>query len=409
MTTLGRVTGLGITTIAVMVIVVVAFLWVGPGARNIFSPASASVLYDEEQVVSIYERVSAAVVEVDTGHGSGRNLQLLGGGSGFIIDTEGHIVTNNHVVEGASRVQLKFSDGTTTDATVVGTNPANDIALLKVDASLVKGIQPLAFGDSSRLKPGQLAIAIGNPFGLEGSVTVGVVSQIGRDLPSELGRPISNVIQTDALINPGNSGGPLLDSNGAVMGINTAIQVSPAGAASRGIGFAVPINTVKSVLPRLKLESVVRPPWLGIRALDVDAQLSERLELTVDSGVYVIEITPGSPAAEAGLRKAGIGSRNRPASGGDIISRVNRVEVDSTAALIAQLNALRPGDEVTLTVVRGDATLDVVVVLGVWPEVGDLSSPHRFERPQPPSPHGFPWEHFRDFFPRRDDDGRNAP
>ena len=157
------------------------------------------------------------------------------------------------------------------------------------------------------LSPARWLIAIGNPFGLEGSVTVGVVSQVGRDMPSNIGRPISNVIQTDALINPGNSGGPLLDSSGAVVGINTAIQRSRLDGSSNGIGFAVPINSLKSVLPRLKTEAVVKPPWLGVSAVAVDAQLAERLGLSVTSGVYVAGVAPDSPAEAAGLMGVGRG------------------------------------------------------------------------------------------------------
>ena len=169
--------------------------------------ATAATLFDEQQVVTIYEQVSPAVVEVKSEFGSRFGSEQSGTGSGFLVDADGHIVTNNHVVEGASNVKVTFTNGTTADAISVGRNPANDLALLKVDASFVDGIEPVRIGDSSALKPGQLAVAIGNPFGLEGSITVGVISQLQRELPSSLGRPIANVIQTDTLINPGNSGG----------------------------------------------------------------------------------------------------------------------------------------------------------------------------------------------------------
>ena len=207
MTNMARGMGLGMTAVAVAAIIIVAFLWVGPGLGSLSNTASASVLFDEDLVVGIYERVSPAVVEVNTGYGSGSSLVRRGAGSGFLIDTEGHIVTNNHVVERAGSLKVKFSNGTTADATIVGRSPANDLALLKVDSAAVSGIQPVELGDSSVLKPGQMAVAIGNPFGLHGSVTVGVISQLERSLPSQMGRPISNVIQTDALVNPGNSGG----------------------------------------------------------------------------------------------------------------------------------------------------------------------------------------------------------
>ena len=405
MTSLARGMGLGITSVAVGVIVVVAFLWAGPGMEAFYNTASASVLFDEQNVVDIYELVSPAVVEVNISNGSGSNLRRTGTGSGFLIDSEGHIVTNNHVVDGVTRVKVKFSNGTNAEAVVVGRNPANDLALLKIDSALVEGIQPVVLGDSSRIKPGQMAIAIGNPFGLDGTVTVGVISQLGRDLPSELGRPISNVIQTDALINPGNSGGPLLDSSGAVLGINTAIQVSPVGGASGGLGFAVPINTLKSVLPRLMTETVVRPPWLGIQAADIDAQLAERLDLPADHGVYVTGVSPDSPAEQVGLLESGVESRGMAAGGGDIIVSVDGVFVDSTAELVAQLNNRQPGDEVTLTIIRGSESLDLVVTLGDWPEKPDVKQSPRFQPRPRPDRHPVPPGLFDWFFqlPRQDD------
>ena len=401
MSNVARGMGVGATVVAIGVIMMVAFLWAGPGAQALFGTASASVLFDEQHVVDVYERVSPAVVEVTNGVGTGTNLQSQGSGSGFLIDSEGHIVTNNHVVEGATRITVRLSDGTSVEATILGTNPANDLALLKVAASSVEGILPVPLGDSSGLKPGQMAIAIGNPFGLEGSVTVGVISQVGRDLPSSLGRPISNVVQTDALINPGNSGGPLLDSSGNVVGINTAIQPSPLDGSFRGIGFAVPIDTLKTVLPRLKTEAVVRPAWLGVRAADIDAQLAERQGLPVDSGVYVVGVSPDSPAEEAGLVEALTNARGGASTGGDIIIAVDGVAVDSTVELITQLNARQAGDQVTLTVIRGGETIQVVVTLGEWPGP-QVTTEQRFERRSPRDRSPFPKDESQPF-PRPND------
>ena len=402
MSSLTRVMGLGMVTVSMAVALVVAFFWVGPGSGAIFPSASASVLYDEGMVVGVYERVSPAVVDVSATLGSGR--RLTGTGSGFLIDEEGHIATNSHVIEGASGVKVKFSNGTAADAEIVGTHESSDLALLKVDASAVSGILPVPLGDSSKIKPGQMAIAIGNPFGLEGSVTVGVVSQIGRSLPSALGRTISDVIQTDALISPGNSGGPLLDSNGAVIGINTAIEVSPTGSGIRGIGFAVPVNNLTSILPRLKSEGNIVPPWLGIHAQDIDADLVERLELPVGRGVYIVGVVSDSPADKAGLRESGTGPGGGAAHGGDIITRVDGVEVDSVADIIAQFNTNKPGDETLLAVVRGDETLELTATLGEWPQHNDLWERPHFERPDHdrwPYHRGFPWDEFRRFFPSR--------
>ena len=400
-----RGVGLGMVTAAAAIIVVVAYLWVGPGGDSIFKTASASVLFNEQQVIDVYARVSPAVVEVNTGRGTGTDLVPTGSGSGFLIDSDGHIVTNYHVVDGAETVKINFSDGTSATATVVGTFQANDMALLKVDATDVAGIQPITLAGSDNLNPGQMAIAIGNPFGLEGSVTVGVVSQVGRDLPSNLGRPISNVIQTDALINPGNSGGPLLDSDGRVIGINTAIQVSPTGGVSRGIGFAVPINTLKSVLPQLKAGGSLKPPWLGVQATDIDSLLSERLELPVTSGVYVTGVVPQGPADEAGLVESGVGARGTAALGGDIITAVDGVALSTVAELVAQLNNNRSGDEVTLTVIRGGETIQVTVVLGEWPDQEQRQRPRTQPRRPEPDDRDDPRDRFRQFGPRQGPDG----
>ena len=198
MSSMAKGVSLGMTTVAVAVVFLVAFLWVGPGQDALLATQPASALFDEELVEGIYERVSPAVVEVDTGNGIGVDLVPLGKGSGFLIDADGHIVTNNHVVEGAGNVTVTFSNGISAEASILGRDIANDLALLKVDPSVVEGIEPVVLGDSSALRPGQLAIAIGNPFGLEGSITVGVVSQVGRSLPTDLRRPISGVVQTDA-------------------------------------------------------------------------------------------------------------------------------------------------------------------------------------------------------------------
>ena len=394
-------------TVGIAIVLVVAFFWVGPGAGAVFTSASASALYDQGDVVNIYESVSPAVVEVSSTVDSRRRLIGTGTGSGFLIDTEGHIVTNNHVIDGASNVRVKFSNGTGVDAEIVGTYQSGDLALLKVDPSAVSDILPVPLGDSSEVKPGQMAIAIGNPFGLDGSVTVGVVSQVGRSLTNAQGRSINGVIQTDALINPGNSGGPLLDSNGAVIGINTAMQVSPTGRGVGGIGFAIPVDVLASILPRLKAEGNIVPPWLGILARPIDADLMERLELPVDRGVYIVRVLPDSPADEAGLRGSGrgIGGTEASAPGeGDIITRVDGVEIDSVAGMIAQLKDKKPGDETLLTVVRGDETLELTATLGERPQNNGLRERPRFRQPDSDrwsDRRGFPWGKFRRFFQDR--------
>jgi S1-C subfamily serine protease len=372
------------TAVAVAVILVVAFAWVGPGLDRLTPPATASFLFDEDQVRKIYDRVSPAVVEVNVDRKSGGFFTQIGSGSGFLVDNEGYLATNNHVVEGADRVRVTFPDGITTQAVVLGRNPANDLALLKVDAKVVADIRPVELGDSSSVRPGQLAIAIGSPFGLGGSLTVGVISGVGRDLPSDLGRSITGVLQTDALINPGNSGGPLLDGRGQVVGINTAIRVSYTNANLRSIGFAVPVNTLVELLPRLKQGQLVQPAWLGVSALTLEPLLVETFGLTERRGVYIIGVVPSSPAAQAGLVPAQTDSRGRPGANGDIIVGVGGVVLDSVNDLITQLNRRQPGEKIIVTIIRNGVKMDVPVTLGWWPAEEESRHPFRtFPRQMP--------------------------
>ena len=364
---------LAVTAVSSAVILVIAFAWFGPGLGSAVSSASAS-LFDEELVQAVYDRVSPAVVDINVDRKVGDSFYRLGFGSGFVIDSEGHVVTNNHVIQQGDRVRVSFQDGTSTPAEILGTNPANDLALLKVPKEAVSGIDPVPFGDSTKARPGQLAIAIGSPFGLDGSVTVGVISGIDRTLDSDIARPISGVLQTDALISPGNSGGPLLNRAGEVLGINTAIQLSALDYASpgltrRSIGFAVPINTLAGLMADLKEGKVVRPPWLGISAMSLDSSLIESLGLELDRtrGVYVTQVMPGSPAQEAGLVPSGTLARGQPGEGGDLIVAVGGVDVESVGDLIAQLNRYSPGTEIELTLIRQGDETNVLVTLGEWP------------------------------------------
>ena len=336
---------LAVTSLSMAVIAVVAFAWFGPGLDRVAPPASAA-LFDERLVQQIYEEASPAVVDINVDLKVSDSFNRLGAGSGFLIDMDGHIVTNNHVIQNADRVRVSFQDRTSVEAEVLGTNPANDLALIKVDPSAVAGVMPLTLGDSGSLRPGQLAIAIGSPFGLGGSVTVGVISGVDRTINSDISRPISGVVQTDALINPGNSGGPLLNRDGQVVGVNTAIKVSspilaPRNLGQQSIGFAVPTNTLNHLLPRLKARGEIRPPWLGISAATLDPLLVEVLELPVDSGVYVTQVMSGSPAKEAKLIPSGADQTGMPTRGGDIIISVNGIPVFAVADLITELNKHR--------------------------------------------------------------------
>ena len=363
---------LAVTVVSAAVILIIAFAWFGPGLGGA-SPSVSAALFDEQVVQDIYRRVSPAVVEVRIDFRGGDSFTRLGSGSGFLIDDQGHIVTNNHVIQDADRVRVNFQNGESVEAEVLGTNPGNDLALLKVDSAVVEGIDPVALGDSSQAIAGQMAIAIGSPFGLDGSVTVGVISGVGRTLDSDIARPIAGVLQTDALISPGNSGGPLLNSSGEVLGINTAIRVSRGALDLRSpglpsIGFAVPINTLADLLPRLKQKQVIRPPWLGISAMGLEPLLVESLDLPADRGVYVTQVFPDSPAAQAGLLASGNDFLLRPTGDGDIIVEVDGVPVDSVASLITLLNQHLPGDSISLKVIRDGEEIEVLVTLGEWPE-----------------------------------------
>ncbi|MFC1972366.1 S1C family serine protease [Chloroflexota bacterium] len=330
------------------------------------------VLYDEDTVVSIYERAIPSVVKIEVVlEGESETIgpfdlgpfQRRGQGSGFIIDQEGHILTNNHVVDNTSTVEIVLHNGNVLDAEVIGTDRENDLALLKTDPGSLGEFASLSLGNSDEIKPGQMAIALGSPYGLEGSITVGVISGIGRALSSEVQRLMTNIIQTDAAINPGNSGGPLLNSKGEVIGINTAIEVS----ATR-IGFAIPVNTAKSLLPALLEGGEVGSSWLGIRGMAINKELFTKLELAVDTGVYVIEVISESPAADAGLRGSGTDEGGDPTFGGDIITKVDRQSVAKVEDLISYFNGKKPQDEVSLTIYRGDKILSIKATLGEWPE-----------------------------------------
>jgi S1-C subfamily serine protease len=352
------------------------------------APAFNAVAADENTIIDLYEKNIPAVVMVQVTIG-GSNLpdpfgfgapQQRGQGSGFVIDTQGHILTNNHVVGDASKIKIVLHNGKTLDAEIVGTDEENDLGLIKVDPVALSGIKPLTLGDSDAIRPGQLAVALGSPYGLEGSITTGIVSGIGRSLPGATRRPIANVIQTDAAINPGNSGGPLLNSKGEVIGINTAIEPS-----SNGIGFCVPINTAKSLLPQLIKGGEVKNAWLGISGLDIDDELATQLKLPVKSGIYVVNVTKDSPAETAGLKGSGEDQQREPNAGGDIITAVDGKNVDKVESLVVYFNSKAPGDKVTLSVYRDGRSQNVEVTLGEWPSTSRLTLQPRGTTP-PPTP-----------------------
>ena len=326
-------------------------------------------------LISLYQRVNPAVVYVEVLVQHGGGLQQMGSGSGFVIDRDGHVVTNNHVVEGADALQVVLADGSVTnEVEIVGRDPYSDLAVIAIDAD-PESLVPLALGDSDALQVGQRVIAIGNPFGLQGTMTTGVVSAVGRTLTSQAleGGSFSNpeIIQTDAAINPGNSGGPLLDSRGRVVGVNTAIR-SGTGV-NAGVGFAVPVNTVKRIVPGLIDHGSYEYPYLGItsdRRFTV-AELAEALDLPVNQGVLVTEVQPGTAADEAGLeggdREVEVMGQSIIA-GGDIITEIDGETLRTFDDLVAYLvSDAEVGQEVTLTVFRDGSRMEVPVTLGERP------------------------------------------
>ena len=337
--------------------------------------AFAGLAAEDALLVNLYQRVNPSVVYIAVMIDAGEALSPFGSGSGFVYDTEGHIVTNNHVVAGANAIQVTFADGSVADARIVGRDAYSDLAVIKVDVPAER-LAPLELGDSSTLQVGQRVVAIGNPFGLRGTMTLGIVSAVGRTLPSSelrTGGSFANpeIIQTDAAINPGNSGGPLLDLHGRVVGVNTAID-STTGVNS-GVGFAVPVNTVKRIVPHLIAKGAYHYPYLGITSqsrLSL-AMLAEPLNLPVTRGVLIAEVLPGTAAERAGLRS---GDREvevmgvQVIAGGDIIIAIDGYEVRDYDDFIAYLvRETEVGQRVVLTIIRDGERMEVPVTLGERP------------------------------------------
>jgi S1-C subfamily serine protease len=314
-------------------------------ARPVSNPGASSV-------ADIYEKVAPGVVFISARSGRGAQLEPGPGsasGSGFVIDDDGDIVTNQHVVDGATDVRVRFGeDGDPIRARIVGEDPSSDLALLKIDPSKVKGgLQPLELGDSKNLRPGEATIAIGSPFGLSGSVTTGVVSALDREITAPNDFPISGVVQTDAAINPGNSGGPLLDAQGRVIGVNSQIATNGAAGSNSGVGFAVPIDTVREVVPALERDGKIERPYLGVSTSDATG--SQR-------GVVIRAVVPGGPADRAELRP------------GDRIVSLGDTPLREASDVQKAVLERKPGDEVEIRYVRGSRERTATVELGTRPE-----------------------------------------
>lgn len=327
----------------------------------------------ERRVIDVYERVAPSVVSITTQvlrRGFFFELPEEGAGSGFILDQTGHILTNYHVIDGAREIDVSINDDYVASATVVGVDPRNDIAVLKVEAP-TEVLVPVELGTSANLKVGQRAIAIGNPFGQFGrTLTIGVISALDRTLEGSDGRTITGIIQTDAAINRGNSGGPLLDSRGRVIGINTAI-FSPTGT-SAGVGFAVPVDTVKRLLPDLLTLGRYRHPWLGVRyAYELRASLASALKLPINQGLLIVQVYQDSPLAQAGIRGAqqeAVVGNQRVYVGGDVLTAIDGYPVQTLDGMETLLeDNYTVGDQVTVTLLREGQPLELTIQLAEEP------------------------------------------
>jgi putative serine protease PepD len=332
---------------------------------------SAALTEDERNNVGVYEKVADGVVNITS---TAMQLDFFfnafptqGSGSGSIIDTKGHILTNHHVVADAQKLEVTLADGSKWPGKLVGSDPDNDLAVIKIDASREK-LKVISMGDSRNLRVGQKVLAIGNPFGLQRTLTTGIISSLGRTIRSAVGTLIEDVIQTDAAINPGNSGGPLLNSDGEIIGINSAI-ISPSGG-NVGIGFAIPVNTAKRVVPELLTKGYVTYPWIGATIQSLIPEIAKYRKLKIERGAMIAEVVKDGPADKAGLK--GGNQRVQVGNmivlvGGDIVVKADQHDVKTNDELIRYIREKKPGDTILLKVFRKDAFIDVKVTLGERP------------------------------------------
>jgi 2-alkenal reductase len=344
-----------------------------PVVKEVQVPVTVDTAGQQEIFISLYERVLPGIVSLQVVGDQGGSL-----GSGFVYDDQGHILTNYHVVEGAKQLEVDFTSGYKIYGTVIGTDPDSDLAVVKVNAPASE-LHPLPLGDSNSLKVGQTVIAIGNPFGLSGTMTTGIISALGRTLDSQRGAPsggfftAGDIIQTDAAINPGNSGGPLFNLNGEVIGVNRAIRTTnftgTGEPVNSGIGFAIAINIVKRVAPVLITEGQYDYPYLGISSIDeLSLPQIEALGLQSFTGAYVTSVTPNGPADKAGIRAGDQSTSAGLNAGGDMIIAIDGRSIRSFDDLLRYLiNNKSPGETVVLTVLRGEEQVDVTITLGKRP------------------------------------------
>ena len=374
----GLLVGSALGAMIVITIFTVFFISPPEPINSIIDPSEKYDIQPKKQVVpysnnlslsDIFEKTEPGVVRVNVQRENA--VDGVGGiGSGFVFDKKGHVITNAHVVKDATKMVVTFLDGRSYNAEIIGVDEYTDIAVIKVNADLSL-LQPVSLGDSSTLKVGEEIAAIGNPFGLSGSMTSGIVSQLGRLLPTENQYSIPDVIQTDAAINPGNSGGPLLNMMGGVVGINTAIQSNTGS--NTGVGFAIPSQTVAKIVPTLIEEGEYKHPWIGVSGRDIDPDLAKVLKVTDAIGFLIVAVVEDSPASKAGLigseKTIEVDGVNYPI-GGDIIVAVDGIEVRQIDDILIHLQRAKSiGDEMVLEVLRDNRTTNITIILQERPNV----------------------------------------
>jgi S1-C subfamily serine protease len=331
------------------------------------NPAQVTIVSDEDQVlIDLYARLNPSVVNITVYTNQNGGLIPLGQASGFVYDGQGHIVTNAHVVEGGDSYEVTFSDGLIREASLVAEDVYSDLAVLQVE--LPATASPIPLGNMSQLAVGQTVVAIGNPFALEGTLTRGIISALGRTIPSLTQYSIPEAIQTDAAINPGNSGGPLLNLNGEVIGVNAQIETSGISSSNQGIGFAIPVSILQRVIPALISDGYYDWPWLGVSGYTVYPALVKAMNLPVEQGAYVDTLTDGGPAQAAGLQAATDTVSQDGFSvdvGGDVITAIDGQSVKTFDDMLVYLSLqTSPGQQVTLTVLRNGKYQDFSLTLG---------------------------------------------
>jgi putative serine protease PepD len=338
---------------------------------NLLSTHAFSITEDEKNNIAVYEKAADGVVNITS---TAVQMDFFfnvfptqGSGSGAILDAKGNILTNHHVVANAQKLEVALADGSRWPAKLIGSDPDNDLAVIKIDAPREK-LKVIPMGDSKNLRIGQKVLAIGNPFGFERTLTTGVISSLGRTIRSEVGTLIEDVIQTDAAINPGNSGGPLLNSEGEIIGINSAI-ISPSGG-NVGIGFAIPVNTAKRLIPELISKGYVTYPWIGATIQTLIPEVAKYLKLKIERGALIAEVVKGGPADKAGLK--GGSQRVQVGNmivlvGGDIVVKADDQEIKTNEELIRYVREKKIGNSVTFKVYRKDKYENVKVTLDERP------------------------------------------